>query len=119
MKQTNDIFIKLIQDINQPAGIIDEFYDVLHVNKSFEDIFQIKINKEKRKTISGALRTLNLKLIENNVESPQQIRIPQNQQVLIVVVYLLNKNKKKENLFLLLISDKEKNKKKTNHSESS
>lgn len=112
MKKIPLFLINTLQDISDPAAIIDEKSYVFYVNKFFEDLFKIK-NKGKRKNRCDALTGLNLQLKGNEIESPQYINIPGQQQKTILSVYLLDKYKKQGNYFLILVRDSGKKAEKT------
>ncbi|OGP67391.1 MAG: hypothetical protein A2W27_05140 [Deltaproteobacteria bacterium RBG_16_44_11] len=107
MKKLPSFLINTLHDISDPAAIIDEKYYVYYVNKSFEELFKIKING-KGKKYGDALTRLNLHLKGNKSESPQYINLSGQQQKIILSVYLLDRYKKSGNYFLILARNSEK-----------
>ena len=107
MKKIPLFLINTLQDISDPAAIIDEKYYVYYVNKLFEELFKIKTDGKEKK-YGDVLTGINLQLKENELESPQYINISGQQQKIILSVYLLDRFKKSGNYFLILVRNSEK-----------
>lgn len=109
-EKVQEIFIKIINNIAQPACIIDENKNVLYVNNYFAAKFPLTINKKTKQATTEVVKSLNFKLLDNKQTAKIEHLISPNQQKINISVYLLNINKDKVKIFLLLFSHEEKEK---------
>jgi len=107
IKNIPKLLINLLQDISDPAGIIDDHYHVFYVNRLFEELFKIRISAQKKANCE-ALKNLKLEPVGTDIESPQHINLSGRQEKLVLSVYLINKYKKEDNLFLIIVRNEEK-----------
>lgn len=107
-EKVQEIFIKIIKNIAQPACIIDENRNVLYVNNNFTTKFPLTINKKTRKKTADALNYLNVRLLDNKqAEIIEHLVLPEKHDI-NASVYLLNTNRDKVKIYLLLFPNEEK-----------
>ena len=107
-EKVQEIFIKIIKNIVQPACIIDENKNVLYVNNYFTTKFPLTINKKTKQATAEVLNSINIKSLENTkTEINEQIILPEQHNINISV-YLLNTNRDKVKTYLLLLPPEEK-----------
>ncbi len=107
-EKVQEIFIKIINNIAQPACIIDENKNVLYVNNYFTDKYPLTINKKTKKETASVLNSLNIRSLDNKQTGIIEHLILPEQQKLNIAVYLLNTNRNKVKIYLLLLPPEEK-----------
>ena len=100
--------IETVRDLAEPGAIITGGCDVLHSNRSFDELFHFQKLGEERRHCS-ALRELELQIFpDGRVSSPQFLTIPGHPKKIETYVYLVNRNADREHVYLVLCRDLEK-----------
>jgi transcriptional regulator with PAS, ATPase and Fis domain len=108
MQKTTSFLIQTLQDISDAAAILDENYFVYYVNKPFETLFQFTSNGKGKKRCDALLGLDLTSSLDNEINSPQLVTIPDQQKKTSVSIYLLNKSKNRERLYLLIAREAQK-----------
>ena len=107
-EKVQEIFIKIINNIAQPACIIDENKNVLYVNNYFAAKYPLTINKKTKQKTVEVLNFLNIKSLENKQTEIIEYLILPEQHKISISVYLLNMNRDKVKIYLLLFPPEKK-----------